>query len=537
MTDSGAMTEDPTPPDVRIDQVEMPPAEHATVEPPPAAVREVETKLRVHALFRLPELADAPGVARVAPQAVRELRAVYHDTPDLALFRWGVTLRRREGGDDAGWHMKLPVEGHSEGVRDELRVPLGEGEVGHVPEVLRDTVTAYVRGAELAPVVTLATHRVPYVLYDNEGLAFAELVDDTVSVLDGDVVVARFREIEVEALVEDADLSGVADMILAQGAEPSTASKAASALGPSAQQPADVLPPVSVAPDDLAAAAVTSFIRKYVRAFLNQDVRVRRDLPDGVHQMRVAARKLRSGLKTFAPLVDRDWAEGLREELKWAAGELGVARDTEVLLARLDAHADNLGEHESHLIRSVMDPVLRRRLAGAREHALVAMRSQRHMRLLDALVDAAANPQLTPAAQETCRVALPPLVRKAWKRLARSVSELELQGASESWHQARINAKRARYAAAAVEPVFGEPADHLEEALSRVTDVLGEHQDACVAQDVIREIAATPDVDGETGFALGLLHEHEFEEELHNRLEFRQIWPQVKAVYRKTHLV
>jgi hypothetical protein len=69
-----------------------------------------------------------------------------------------------------------------------------------------------------------------------------------------------------------------------------------------------------------------------------------------------------------------------------------------------------------------------------------------------------------------------------------------------------------------------------------VTDVLGEHQDACVAQDVIREIASQPDVDGETGFALGLLHEHEFEEELHNRIAFGGIWPEVKKVHKHTHL-
>lgn len=528
--------EDPTPPDVRVDQPE--PEDIVVHEPThaPETVREVETKLRVHALFRMPELNEAPGVARVAPQSVRELRAVYHDTDDLALFRWGVTLRRREGGSDAGWHMKLPVEGASEGTRDELQVELDEGEIGEVPVALSDTVTAFVRGAELAPVVTLATHRVPYLLYDAEGLAFAEVVDDTVSVFDGEEVVERFREIEVEALVADADLSGVVDLILAGGGVPSKSSKAASALGPRAALPPDVLPPVAASPDDPAGEAVTAFLRKHVRAFLTQDVRVRRDLPDAVHQMRVAARRLRSGLKTFQPLVDREWADGLRAELKWAAGELGHARDTEVLLERLDAHANELGEREAFLIRSVMDPVLRRRLQGARSHALTAMRSERHAALLVALVDAAAQPRFTPAADLSCREVMPDLVSKSWKRLARSVRDLELVGPSESWHQARIAAKRARYAAGAVEPVFGVPADRLEKALSQVTDVLGEHQDACVAQDVIREIANTPDVDGETGFALGLLHEHEFEEELHNRLQFLEVWPEVKRVYRATYL-
>jgi CHAD domain-containing protein len=84
--------------------------------------------------------------------------------------------------------------------------------------------------------------------------------------------------------------------------------------------------------------------------------------------------------------------------------------------------------------------------------------------------------------------------------------------------------------------VFGAPAKRLADALSEVTEVLGEHQDACIAQDVLREMAATSVIDGQTGFALGLLHEYEFENELHNRLEFNRIWPFVQKVHKRTRL-
>jgi CHAD domain-containing protein len=527
--------EDPTPPDVRRD--DPPAADAVPAHPHPQEVREVERKLRVHGLFRMPDLAAVAGVDQVAEQNTRELTAVYHDTEDLKLFRWGVTLRRREGGDDAGWHLKLPVDGEEEGVRDELRVPLADGAVGHVPEALRDVVTAYVRGEPLVPVVELRTERTPYLLYDDSGVAVIELVDDRVSILDGQRVVSMFRELEVIDLVEGTDLAALVDAMVAAGGEPSLVSKAVTALGPAASLPPDIPKQEAVGPDDAAGDAVTAYLRKHARAFLTQDLRVRRDLPDAVHQMRVAARRLRSGLKTFAPLVDPEWAATLREELKWAAGELGHARDTEVLLERLDNHADNLGEREAMLVRAVMDPMLRNRLAGARNHALDAMRSERHAALLKLLADAAANPRLTELAESSCADVLPPLVDKAWRRLRRSVKGLALEGPSETWHQARIDAKRARYAAGALIPVFGEPAEALEEALSEVTEVLGEHQDACVAQDVIREVAALRDVDGETGFALGLLHEHEFEEEIHNRVQFREIWATAKRVQRHTRLV
>lgn len=532
--------EDPSPPDVRAGEPHerhaQPPGapEHAAG---PTTVREVESKLRVHGLFRMPELVSAAsGVARVRRQAQRELHAIYHDTDDLRLIRWGVTLRRREGGEDAGWHLKLPVAGAGGGVRDEVRVPLEEGAVGMVPATLLDVILPLVRNAKVAPVAQLRTERVPYLLYDADGVAFAELVDDTVSVIDSGEVVSRFRELEVEALVEDAPLAAVVDVLIAAGGEPGTASKAASALGPATHQPPDVPEPGHVSPGDPAAAAVTAHLRKHVRAFLLQDVRVRRDLPDAIHQMRVAARRLRSGLKVFAPLVDAQWSQHLRDELGWAAGELGVARDTEVMLQRLDQHADELDPDDAVMIRTVIDPRLRNRLATARDRALTSLHSDRHVALLNELVEAARQPNLTARADEHCRHALPPLVEKAYQRLGRDVKRLRLDGPAEEWHQTRIAAKRARYAAEAVAPVFGHPAQRLAAHLSEVTEVLGEHQDACVAQDVIREMAASRGIDGSTGFALGLLHEHEFEAELHARIEFQEIWPEVRRAHRRHKL-
>ena len=168
---------------------------------------------------------------------------------------------------------------------------------------------------------------------------------------------ARFREIEIEPLVEGAAAGagrrragGRAVRAWHHGPHASTV------LGPVTQEPPDVPEPQIVGPEDPAGAAVTAHIRRHARAFLLQDVRVRRDLPDSVHQMRVAARRLRSGLKVFEPMLDVEWAEALRTELGWIAGELGVSRDTEVLQARIDLHADEVGEDFAGLIRAVVDP-------------------------------------------------------------------------------------------------------------------------------------------------------------------------------------
>src|SRR5947209_2014575 len=126
-------------------------------------VRELEAKFRVHPTFELPELAAPNGlVAKVDRSGRQELEAVYWDTADLRLAREGITLRYRSGeGEGDGWHLKLPVieaavPDASIGARDEIHDASPDGVV---PEMLRDLVTVYVRGAVLGPVATLTTSR------------------------------------------------------------------------------------------------------------------------------------------------------------------------------------------------------------------------------------------------------------------------------------------------------------------------------------------------------------------------------------------
>ena len=517
----------------------------AEVSESPTTDRAVERKLRVHALFRMPELVGlVPGLAgttvdtgitRVERRPAVQVHAVYHDTEDLRLIRWGVTLCRRSGGPDEGWHLTLPLDGSGAGADDQIRLPLGAGEPGEVPPELADVVSALARRNPLVPVAWLHMQRTSQILHDADESAVAELVDDVVSIMDGEVVAGRFRELQVRSLGEDPDtIDPVVDLLMAHGAIPTTATKLGSALGPAAKAAPDVSEPSPVGPDDPAGDAVHAHLLTHVRRFLVQDMRVRRDLPDSVHQMRVAARRLRSGLRVFSPLVDPDWSRHLRDELGWAASELGLSRDSEVLLARLDAHADELGEVDAQRIHSHVDPLMQAKVDAGRAEALEAMRSERHLALLDALVDAAANPQLTEAAAAPAREALPPLFDKSWRKLAREVRALTLDGPSDEWHETRITAKRARYAAEALVPVFGAPAKGLATALSNVTEQLGEHQDASIAQETCRELAEH--FDGPTGFSLGLLHAYEVECELIARIRMKEQWPAVRGQRKQTRL-
>ena len=505
----------------------------------PTTHREVERKLRVHALYRIPPLAGShPSISAVSPQPAVTMTAVYHDTDDLTLFRWGITLRRREGGADEGWHIKFPVEGADVTARDELQLPLAEGAIGDVPATYRDLVSALVRGHVLGPVVTLRTERHPYHLLDSQGRLVAELVDDTVAILDGGRVASSFREIEVEECdievraAEDL-LDAVVATLMAEGATPGSASKAAGALGPRASAPPDIPEAEWPRPSGPSGEAVRALLATHTRRLLLQDVRFRRELPDSVHQMRVAIRRLRSGLKVFRELVEEEWASGLRTELGWAASQLGLSRDTEVLIERLRRHTDQLDAADAARAWAAMEPWLAKRADQARLVALESLRADRYAALLQSLVTAANSPVLTEQADLPCSETMPPLVNSAFRRLRSAIAELTDESPSTDWHEVRIDAKRARYAIEAIVPIFGDKARPVVARFAEVTDILGDHQDAYVAQEAIRERMSLGGVDADTAFSLGLLHGIEVRDELQLRIDFWRIWPVVCADYRK----
>jgi CHAD domain-containing protein len=504
-------------------------------------MREVEAKFRVHPPYRIPELTgETSGIANVTGPTVKELRAVYWDTSDLRLAREGITLRYRSGeGDGDGWHLKLPIHeagvpDASTGVREELH-DNGPDEV--VPDPLQDLVAVHVRGAMLGPVATLLTARSSYDLVDAEGVTRAELTDDLVSVLNQGHVAGRFREIEVESV--DGDLSllqAVGTLLRAAGAVGGEfVPKVVRALGPQATAEPDPPPPGTVdlrAPGRLAVQAI---LRRYVRAFMAQDLRVRRGQQDSIHQMRVSARRLRSALKTFGPLVDDVWAKSLREELAWVADSLGRARDGEVLLHRVLAALDHLPpELVLGPIKAKVEGELGGNLVAARVEAIETLRTERYLALVDRLVDAAWEPMASGLAEAPARETLPECIGSAWRRLARDAARLSRPAATdEDWHDARIAAKQVRYAAEALAPFYGRPAKAFAAQAEEIQELLGEHQDAVIASDVLRRMATSTRA-GSGAFTLGLLYARQQDVIARTRDAFPAVWAEAgKPKHRK----
>jgi inorganic triphosphatase YgiF len=487
-------------------------------------MHEVERKLAIHGPFDLPDLSQIDGVGSVEEASSQRLRATYYDTEDLRLARNGITLRHRSGEDGGPrWTVKLPVDGAAY-TRDEINVG---GSASAVPREASDLVTAYVRSGHLAPVTRIHTRRKRLNLLDGPGETGTEIVDDEVSVVEGSRVVARFRELEVEDKGAGPQaVARVASALQEAGAVAEDSSpKAIRALGARASAEPDVVPPKKISPEQPVGRAVERSIASGTFRMVANDPGTRLGSEEAVHQLRVAARRLRSDLRTFGPLVDENWAQSLVTELKWIADRLGDVRDLDVMQMRLRKAGGGMEDSLEALFKS-MDA----KHDVAREHLLEGLRSNRYVSLLDRLVEGSHSPVLTNVAEEqTCAKSLPPLVRDAWLKLARRARSLRPGDPDSDFHRVRILAKRARYAGEAVAPSLGKKvgkqARTFASRCTDVQDVLGTLQDAVVSAGMVRHLAEEHREDGPFNLALGRLLERQ---ELALR-EAKQSWPKVWA--------
>ena len=483
---------------------------------------EQELKLSVEGSFAPAFPPGRSDVAGIEELPALDLRATYYDAPDLRLARNGVTLRCRSGeGEGPGWTVKLPAGNGIADGRDELHF---DGTSRQVPEAARDVVRALLRSEGLQPVARLRTRRRRWLLRGADGAELAELVDDRVSVLERGRVVERFREIEIEGRGLDRPaLERIAGVLAGDGvARTEETPKLVRALGERAAAPPDIPPAKRLRPRDPATEAVRGAISAGVRRMILNDPRTRLGEVEPLHQMRVGTRRLRSDLRTFRPLLDRDWAESLRAELKWLGGSLGAVRDLDVLLERLRAEAADLSPRLDPLLED-----LERRRAAARAALLADLGSERYVQLLDRLVDAAQHPRVSGRAQGRSKDVLPPLVARAWRRLARSARSLRSDSPPEEFHRVRVLAKRARYAAEAVAPALGPQrrrAKRFAKRAAGVQTVLGALQDSVVAAETIEGFALEHPRDGSLNLASGRMLERERRAMAAARAEFPRAW-------------
>jgi CHAD domain-containing protein len=290
-----------------------------------------------------------------------------------------------------------------------------------------------------------------------------------------------------------------------------------------ADQSVDLGEPVVATADDPPEHHVRAALDKRTRAMLRHDPGTRTgEDPENLHQMRVSVRRMRAVLQAARPLLNREWANELRTELGWLGRALGPVRDLDVLLMRLRDEAAQFGEAErvdaERLLSSLEDERSR-----ARAVMLDTLESERYTALVNRLADATTRP--VPKRGGKRKVSLTSLVGKEFDQLNGAVTRAGTAPPDEVLHDLRIRGKRLRYTAELTESALGPAVHELLRKTVAMQDVLGEHQDACVAQQRVTALLADLPGDTAVAFVAGRL----FEREEVRRIETRAAWPQAWA--------
>jgi len=422
----------------------------------------------------------------------RLFTSTYYDTPPRSLLRSGITLRRRVENGLSRWQLKLPRDGAARAELESIGGPVGP------PEELGRLLTAHVRYGPLAPVATLRTRRGGVRVADGER-ALADVTLDVVDVLDDGRSTAHFEEIEIELVEGDeADLKRLGRVLRRAGAKRSPGK-------PKLMRVLDVVEEEALDPDSPALVRLRSLLSQQLIEIEAHDPGVRLgDHAEDVHKARVATRRARALIRATRPLLG-DTLMQLGDELKWLGRELGSVRDLDVLLEHLRPEVERLEADRD--AGSALVAVLEDERDAARAALLADLDSPRYTDVLDRFITAIASlPELDVPGDVT------PIAAAELAELRKAADALADDPPDDELHELRIHAKRARYAA---ELTAGKRRDAYLDALKRLQDVVGLHQDAVVAEERLRVIAHPG-----SAIAAGRLIERERERRQEARKEY-----------------
>lgn len=519
---------------------------------------EVESTFDVSAETPLPDLSLDGDLAPRDP-VIHRLSATYYDTADLRLTRAKITLRRRTGGKDDGWHVKLPAVETSAGSTGRLELAFPLTESSDVPEEVRRAVYGRVRADALVPIARVDNERHETIIDRPAGDAdasgpsgaIAEFCDDHVDgtdLLTGEATSWREWEIELtDAGADDSEdaLARLSQACLDAGASPSPlASKLSTTMGP--------LPAGASAPS----SPVGDMLATDVERLLSGDPGTRLGHEVGVHAMRTATRNLLSTLTTYADEIGTAAAARAEDgdtagvdvpatvaELKTLLRMLGKSRDVYVVRVRLTELAD---EYSRDLVPDSVRERIDTELGREDERALArigaAMEDERYLALLDSLdvlVEVASTlgagtstddreirsgrPKEIvaagkPASKSEARAMALRGAERQFRRFDKARTKIEDELASldltlaqreELTHTLRKRNKALRRSAASISAKTTPQVVPLRTASDRLHTVLGDVQDSVTARQWLRRIARRAEAAGEPTFGFGVLFEHE----------------------------
>jgi CHAD domain-containing protein len=456
-------------------------------------ILERQDKFDVDDRFVLPELGDIVVNGEVDHDTI-DVTNVYYDTTDHDLQAHGIVLRRREGDDEPGWQLEMPVSGE----RTELYwVPSDEP-----PAEATDLLAGLTQGKSVDSVAKIHTVRERYrISSPKSGRQCAELDDDRVRASVGERLLA-WREIEVESGAGARSVTRrLAKRLRAAGARPSRYSSKLAHVSPEESARGLASP---------ATQALLDYVNTQIDQMVAGDIGLRRG-QDPIHDTRVAIRRLRSTLRVFGKELDSSAIGDMDGELRWFAGLLGDVRDCEVQQRRFIEALDGVPEE---LVLGPVNSRIRNDLAAiglpARRQVSEAMESLRYLAIMAVLGRWRAAP---PVHEDIATSALLKRARRAQRKAGRRLAAALESGDDAMLHRARKAAKRARYAAELCEPLHKpKRAKRIIKRYKNIQSLLGDHQDTVAACEALQKMAvAAGTTVGENGFTFGMLYARELQ--------------------------
>lgn len=486
--------------------------------------------LDVRPVGRWLESANIPGYT-ITEAGAKDVSDTYLDTDDWRLFRAGFTCRIREKGDGAELTLKSMAEAPG-GLRQrvERNEPLDgsrlEGASGDVARTIR-------LAAGRRPVrelFTLHQRRRIFVLADTEGDLGEISLDDTTIPVGVEDAPARLSRVEVEVAGVDRASRFVDVLIAATGLAPATTGKFQAALlatGMSVLRPEAQLGPTAVDESMSAGAVAFAILRKHFAVFLANEggTRLGEDI-EALHDMRVAARRLRAAMSLFRPFLPVRM-ESLRLQLGWVAAALGNVRDLDVQMERMAEWRAGFDEERAHALDAI-EALIHVRRDAARDRMLTVLNSRRYEAFVARF---SATLRRGPARRFVAGRApildvAPELIERRYRRVRKQATAIRPRTPPDAYHQLRIDGKRLRYALEFVGPIYGKPATEFAARVTALQDVLGLHQDAYVAIDMLEETAAAQGrrLSAATMMAMGAIAERYRQDADDLRKQFPAVW-------------
>jgi CHAD domain-containing protein len=420
---------------------------------------EHEIKFRIPPRFQLP-----PDMGEPIPPRV--FTSTYFDTEQHRLGQLGLTLRKRVERSHGVWQLKIP----SGTVRLELEIDSG---CRPIPWEFQDLLTAFFRKHEPVQLGKLRTKR-KGVRIQKDNQIIAEVVQDSVALIRDKKIALTFQELEVELQDStETELASIQKTLLHAGAQEKP-------LQPKIFQALQLPYPLSFDPSD-PSAPPTEHIREHLHAQFSQvlrhdpGTRLGRD-SEAVHQMRVATRRIRAILRAVRSFLSPEWTDHVRQEMGWIASLLGEVRDWDVLLEYFRQNSHDFSPHEQRSFQSILNKFEDQR-SLARGGLLEGLRSDRYLNLLNHMEDSLTNLPFQPSP-----LTIVDLAGKAFRKLQDFVNSSNGVFPKPELHRTRILLKRVRYAVELAEPLLGKPAKRFLQQAQRMQDLLGQHQDAVVAE-------------------------------------------------------